>query len=82
MELHKAITAFSPKNTADANPKLCVYDIRILDQGYVLCVPANSASSTFMDRIRNLAKARQLEIKRFRDFYIIHSLGLWVLQEN
>jgi hypothetical protein len=81
MELHRAVTAFCLKNS-EHYPKLGVYDIQSKDQGYILCVKPNSGNEKFLGFLKTIAKARKLEVGKFRGYFVIHSFGGWILREN
>ena len=82
MELHRAVAAFCVKNLVDDHPKLGVYDIQSKDQGYILCIKANSTSDGFVDFLRTLAHTHRLELGQFRGYFVIHSFIGWSLREN
>ncbi len=81
IELHRTVATFCVENLDD-RPKLGVYDIQSKDQGYFLSIKTNSNNNAFHDFLRSIAKARKLEIRNFRGYLIIHSVGVWGLHEN
>jgi hypothetical protein len=81
MELHRAVTAFCLQNSRNY-PKLGVYDIQSRDLGYFLCVKANSCNDGFLEFLKTIAKVHLLELRRFRGYFVLHSLGGWDLRED
>jgi hypothetical protein len=55
-------------------PKLCVYETKNMDEGYVLCVRKGLTDNAFLKFLVAVAEARNLGIKEFRGHLILYSV--------
>jgi len=80
LELHSTIAAFCSKNLPD-RPKLSIYDMQNNDQGYILCIRMGSTGDSFLDFLKVTARERKLEMRTFRNYFVLHSFGGLSLHE-
>ncbi len=55
-------------------PKLCIYETKSMDEGYVLCVRKGSIDRVFLNFLVAVAEARKLSIKEFRGHLVLYSM--------
>ncbi|MCW4017143.1 MAG: hypothetical protein NWF00_00430 [Candidatus Bathyarchaeota archaeon] len=79
--LHRTITAYCSSNMLE-NPTLGIYDFQTGEQSYVLCVKTQTKSDSLSAFLETVAQTQKLELKKFKGYFVMHSLGGWSLHEN
>lgn len=72
LDLHRAVSAFHSE-ASERLPNLCVYDTQIRGEDYVLCVRLNPENDAYVEFVKNIAAARKLEIRKFREYLMLYS---------